>query len=200
MSVTAEPIARVVLALSKLPGIGPKSAQRLAYHLLQSADADIEELADSLRALKGSLTLCATCFNVTDKNPCMICADTQRDSSILCVIERPADIPPVERTGRFSGFYHVLHGALSPARGVGPEDLRIQELLPRVWNTGVREVILATNPTVEGEATAMYIRQVISPAGVRVSRLARGLPFGADIEYADDITLGQAFDSRQGFW
>ncbi len=199
MSVTAEPITRVVLALSKLPGIGPKSAQRLAYHLLQSSDMDIEELANSLLTLKGSLMLCSTCFNVADRDPCEICADSQRDSSLLCVVERPADIPPVERTGRFNGFYHVLHGALSPARGIRPEDLRIQELLPRVRGTGVSEVILATNPTVEGEATAMYVRQLVSPLGVRLTRLARGLPFGADIEYADDITLGQALESRQGF-
>ena len=199
MSVTAEPITRVVAALSKLPGIGPKSAQRLVYHLLQSSDADVEELANSLLALKGSLTLCSRCFNVSDSDPCSICADSQRDASLLCVVERPADIPSVERTGRFNGLYHVLHGALSPARGIGPEDLRIREVVSRVRLMGVQEVILATNPTVEGEATAMYVRQQVSPLGVRVSRLARGLPFGADIEYADDITLGQAFDSRQGF-
>lgn len=199
MSVTAEPIARLVLALSRLPGIGPKSAQRLAYHLLQTSDADVEELANSLLSLKGSLVLCSRCFNVADRDPCGMCADDRRDATVLCVVERPADIPPVERTGRFRGFYHVLHGSLNPARGIGPDDLRIQELLPRVRGTAVREVILATNPTVEGEATAMYIRQMISACGVRVTRLARGLPFGADIEYADDITLGQAIESRQGF-
>ncbi len=199
MSVTAEPIARLVLALSRLPGIGPKSAQRLAYHLLQTPDSEITELANALLELKGGLMLCATCFNVADTNPCAICGDQQRDPSLLCVVERPADIPPVERTGRFHGRYHVLHGALNPARGIGPDDLRLQELLPRVRNTGVVEVILATNPTVEGEATAMYVRQLVSPLGVRVTRLARGLPFGADIEYADDITLGQAIDARQGF-
>lgn len=199
MSVTAEPITRVVLALSKLPGIGPKSAQRLAYHLLGTPDADIEELANSLLSLKGSLALCSTCFNIADRNPCGICSDTHRDPSILCVVERPADIPPVERTGRFRGFYHVLHGSLNPARGIGPDDLRIRELLPRIRGTVVQEIILATNPTVEGEATAMYIRQLVSAHGVRVTRLARGLPFGSDIEYADDITLGQAIESRQGF-
>ncbi len=199
MSVTAQPIARVVLALSKLPGIGPKSAQRLAYHLLDSPDAELEELAHSLLNLKGGLSLCSVCFNIADSNPCSICSDAQRDSSLLCVVERPADIPPVERTGRFHGYYHVLHGALNPARGVGPDELRIRELLPRIRGGMVVEVILATNPTVEGESTAMYIRQLVSPLGVRVTRLARGLPFGADIEYADDITLGQAIDSRQGF-
>jgi recombination protein RecR len=199
MSVTAEPIARLVLALSRLPGIGPKSAQRLAYHILQMEQVDVEELANALLNLKGSLALCSQCFNVAETDPCGICADVTRDASVLCVVERPADIPPVERTGRFRGYYHVLHGSLNPARGIGPDDLRIQELLPRVRGTAVREVILATNPTVEGEATAMYIRQLISAYGVRVSRLARGLPFGADIEYADDITLGQAIESRQGF-
>jgi len=199
MSVTAEPITRVVLALSKLPGIGPKSAQRLAYHLLDSPDVEIEELANALLELKGGLSLCSTCFNVADRNPCAICADDRRDAALLCIVERPSDIPPVERTGRFHGFYHVLHGALNPARGIGPDDLRIRELLPRLRGGAVAEVILATNPTVEGEATAMYIRQLVGPCGVRVTRLARGLPFGADIEYADDITLGQAIESRQGF-
>ena len=199
MALTAEPITRVVLALSKLPGIGPKSAQRLAYHLLDSPDAEIEELASALLNLKSGLSVCSTCFNVADSNPCAICSDAQRDASTLCVVERPSDIAPVERTGRFHGYYHVLHGALNPARGIGPDDLRIRELLPRVRTGLVVEVILATNPTVEGESTAMYIRQVVGPCGVRVTRLARGLPFGADIEYADDITLGQAIDSRQGF-
>lgn len=199
MSVTAEPIARVVLALSKLPGIGPKSAQRLAYHLLNSSDAEIKELADSLLSLKAGLSLCSTCFNIAETDPCSICADGQRDASLLCVVERPSDVSPVERTGRFGGYYHVLHGALNPARGIGPDDLKIRELLPRVRNGRVTEIILATNPTVEGEATAMYIRQLMGPCGVRITRLARGLPFGADIEYADDITLGQAIESRQGF-
>ncbi len=199
MSVTAEPIGRLVLALSRLPGIGPKSAQRLAYHLLQMPEADVEELAGALLSLKGSLSLCSRCFHVAETDPCGICSDVTRDASMLCVVERSADISPIERTGRFRGYYHVLHGCLNPARGIGPDDLRIQELLPRVRGTAVREVILATNPTVEGEATAMYVRQLISPCGVRVSRLARGLPFGADIEYADDITLGQAIESRQGF-
>lgn len=199
MSVTAEPITRVVLALSKLPGIGPKSAQRLAYHLLGSPDADIEELANALLNLKGGLAVCSVCYNVAESDPCSICSDMQRDRALLCVVERPSDIPPVERTGRFHGYYHVLHGSLNPARGIGPDELKVRELLPRLRNGAVTEVILATNPTVEGEATAMYVRQLVNPLGIRVTRLARGLPFGADIEYADDITLGQAIDSRQGF-
>jgi len=199
MSVTAEPISRLVQALSTLPGIGPKSAQRLAFHLLDRSDADIQELAGALLNLKRALSLCSMCFNVAETDPCSICADGNRDVALLCVVERPSDVAPVERTGRFSGYYHVLHGALNPARGIGPDELKIKELLPRVRDGQVAEVILATNPTVEGEATAMYIRQLLRPLGVRVTRLARGLPFGADIEYADDITLGQAIEARQGF-
>jgi recombination protein RecR len=199
MSITAEPIVRVIAAFSKLPGIGPKSAQRLAYHLLQSSDLDLQELADAVLGLKGGLALCATCFNVADSSPCGICTAPGRDASVICVVERPADIPPIERTGHYHGLYHVLHGAISPARGIGPDNLRVKELLPRLRDAAVSEVILATNPTVEGEATAMYVRQMVSPLGVRVTRLARGLPFGADIEYADDITLGQAIEARQGF-
>lgn len=199
MSLTAEPIGRLVLALSKLPGIGPKSAQRLVYHLLDSSDAEIQELANSLAGLKRGLSLCEICFNVAETNPCSICADVQRDPSSLCVVERPSDVAPIERTGRFGGYYHVLHGALNPARGIGRDKLKITELLSRVKEGRVREVILATNPTVEGEATAMYIREVLDECGVRMTRLARGLPFGADIEYADEITLRQAIESRQGF-
>jgi len=199
MALTAEPIARLVQSLSKLPGIGPKSAQRLVYHLLNSQDADIEELAQALLSLKGSLTLCSTCFNVSDTDPCSICEDPRRDRSVICVVERPPDVPPVERTSRFTGLYHVLHGALSPARGIGPDDLRIRELLSRLRSDEVKEVILATNPNVEGEATALYIRQAVAPLGIRVTRLARGLPYGADLEYADDITLSQAIEARQSF-
>jgi recombination protein RecR len=199
MTTTVEPIARVARAFSRLPGIGPKSAQRLAYHLLNSSDADIEELADSLRALKGSVVICSSCFNVTDSSPCSICTDPQRDRSFLCVVERPSDIAPIERTGKYHGRYHVLHGALSPSKGIGPDDLRIRELLPRLRSEEVSELILATNPTVEGEATAMYIRQMVAQVGVSVTKLARGLPYGADLEYADDMTLGQAIELRQGF-
>ena len=199
MTTTVEPIARVARAFSRLPGIGPKSAQRLAYHLLNSPDAEIEELADSLRALKGSVVICSSCFNVTDSDPCSICTDVHRDRSSLCVVERPSDIAPIERTARYKGLYHVLHGSLSPSRGIGPDDLKIRELLPRLRSEEVVELILATNPTVEGEATAMYIRQMVAPMGLSVTKLARGLPYGADLEYADDMTLGQAIELRQGF-
>jgi recombination protein RecR len=199
MATTVEPIARVARAFSRLPGLGPKSAQRLAYHLLNSSDADIEELADSLRALKSSVVVCSSCFNVTDTDPCSICTDPQRDRSSLCVVERPSDIAPMERTGRFHGLYHVLHGSVSPSKGIGPDELKLRELMPRLRSKEVTELILATNPTVEGEATAMYIRQMVAPLGISVTKLARGLPYGADLEYADDITLGQAIELRQGF-
>jgi len=199
MATTAEPIVRLTEALGRLPGIGPKSAQRLAYHVLQSSDAEIEELAESLLCLKKSLLLCSRCFNVADKDPCSICSDPQRDQTVICVIEKPSDIPPMERTSQFTGLYHVLHGVVSPNKGIGPDDIKIRELLPRLRDGVVREVILATNPTVEGEATAMYIRQLVTPMGVKVTKLARGLPYGSDLEYADDITLGQAINSRQGF-
>lgn len=199
MATTAEPIARLVQALGKLPGMGPKSAQRLAYHLLFSSDAEIEELATSLLSLKGSLVFCSQCLNVADRDPCSICVDSQRDRTVICVVERPSDIPPLERTAKLNGLYHVLHGSLRPTRGVGPDDLRIRELVPRLRSGEVKELILATNPTVEGEATAMYIRQLVEPLGIRVTKLARGLPYGAELEYADDMTLGQAINSRQEF-
>jgi len=199
VATTAEPITRLVQALGKLPGMGPKSAQRLAYHLLLSPDAEIEELATSLLSLKGGLVLCSRCFNVADRDPCSICDDSQRDRTVICVVERPSDIPPLERTGKFEGLYHVLHGSLRPTRGIGPDDLRIRELVPRLRGGEVKEVILATNPTVEGEATAMYVRQLVEPLGIRVTKLARGLPYGAEVEYADEMTLGQAINSRQEF-
>ena len=199
MTITVEPIARVARAFSRLPGIGPKSAQRLAYHLLNSPDADIEELAEALRVLKGSVVVCSSCFSVTDSDPCSICTDPQRDRSSLCIVERPSDIAPIERTGRFRGLYHVLHGSLSPAKGIGPDDLKLTELMPRLRSDEVTELILATNPTVEGESTAMYIRQMVTSINVSVTKLARGLPYGADLEYADDMTLGQAIELRQGF-
>lgn len=199
MSHTAEPIARLTQALSSLPGIGPKSAQRIAYHLLRSPESDVDELARAILELKESLTICSICFNVADSDPCSICRDSHRDSAVICVVEKSSDIPAIERTGHFHGFYHVLNGVLSPGKGIGPDDINVQELIPRLRDDVVKEIILATNPTVEGEATAMYIRQVVTPLGLKVTRLARGLPYGSDLEYADDITLSQAIDSRQGF-
>ena len=199
MASIAEPIARLIAELNKLPGIGPKSAQRLTYHLLHMPDEEVKSLAEAIRSLKEKVELCSVCCNITDRNPCPICQDEQRDHSKLCVVERPSDIIPLERTGKFKGAYHVLHGTISPAQGIGPQELKVKELLYRLQDNSVAEVILATNPTIEGEATAMYLRQMIHPLGIHISRLARGLPFGSDLEYADDMTLGQALEGRQEF-
>ncbi len=197
--ISCEPVARLVEAFNKLPGIGPKSAQRLAYYLLQRPDEEAEALAEAILALKEKIRLCSLCFNITDCDPCLICQDNERDHSKICVVERPSDIPPLERTGKYKGVYHVLHGAVSPAQGTGPEELKIKELSARLQGGSVAEVILATNPNLEGETTAMYLRRMILPLGIRITRLARGLPFGADLEYADDMTLSQALEDRQEF-
>jgi recombination protein RecR len=194
---TARPISRLIEELNKLPGIGPKTAQRLAYHLLQAPAERSRDLADAVLGIKENLRFCSVCLNITDTDPCGICADGTRDVSKVCVVEEPIDIMPLERTRKFRGLYHVLHGVISPSDGVKPEDLRIRELLERLGKTGITEVILATNPNVEGEATSMYIQRLISPLGIRVTRLARGLPFGGDLEYADDVTLSRALEGRQ---
>ena len=199
MSSLAEPVARLVRELSKLPGIGPKSAQRLTYYLLRSPDEEAKTLAEAILTLKEKISLCSICFNITDCDPCSICQDKERDYSIICVVEKPSDIMPLERTGKYNGVYHVLHGTINPAEGRGPEELKIKELLSRLQNGAVKEVILATNPNVEGETTALYLQRLIVPLGIRVSRLARGLPFGAELEYADDMTLSQALEGRQVF-
>jgi recombination protein RecR len=199
MSFVAEPVARAIQEFNKLPGIGPKSAQRLTYHLLRGSDEEARALIDAILALKEKLKLCSVCFNITDRDPCLICQDKERDHSKICVVEKPSDILPLERTGRYRGVYHVLHGSISPAQGIGADDLKVRELLSRCQDGSVTEVIVATNPNVEGETTAMYLRRMIQPLGIRVSRLARGLPFGAELEYADDVTLGQALDQRQEF-
>ena len=194
---TAPPVARLIDALHKLPGIGPKSAQRLTYYLLRAPEAEARALAQAIVELKEKIILCAVCQNVTEADPCGICSDPQRDQSTICVVEEPLDILALERSGGHRGLYHVLHGVLSPMEGVGPEDLKLNELVARLRNGTVREVIMATNPNLEGEATAMYISRVLSPMGVRVTRLARGLPTGADLEYADDVTLSRAIENRQ---
>lgn len=199
MVTTAEPVVRLVEALGRLPGIGPKSAQRLTYYLLRSPVEEARALAEAILALREKIGLCSVCFNITDCDPCLICQDKERDHSKICVVERPSDIPPLEQTGKYNGVYHVLHGTISPAQGIGSEQLKVKELLLRLQDGLVTEVILATNPNLEGEATAMYLRQIIQPLGIRVSRLARGLPFGADLEYADDMTLRQAIEGRQEF-
>lgn len=199
MVATAEPVTRLVESLSRLPGIGPKSAQRLAYYLLRSPVEEARALAEAILALREKMKLCSVCFNITDCDPCLICQDRERDHSKICVVERPSDIPPLEQTGKYNGVYHVLHGTISPAQGIGSDELKVKELLLRLQDGLVTEVILATNPNLEGEATAMYLRQMIQPLEIRISRLARGLPFGADLEYADAMTLRQAIEDRQEF-
>jgi len=194
---TAEPIARLIEEFSKLPGIGPKSAQRLTYHLLQAPAEKTEALAKAILGLKQSLSLCSVCFNVTDTVPCIICRDTERDHSKICIVEEPADILPLERTKKYQGLYHVLHGVIAPSDGIGPDELKIKELMARLGDNSVTEVILATNPNTEGEATAMYLQTLIAPLNIRITRLARGLPYGADLEYADDVTLSRALEGRQ---
>jgi len=194
---TAPPVARLIEAFHKLPGIGPKSAQRLAYYLLRVPESEARSLAEAIVELKEKIALCSVCQDVTEEDPCQICSDGGRDRSMICVVEEPLDILAVERTGGYRGLYHVLHGVLSPMEGVGPEELKLSELVARLRNSDVREVIMATNPNLEGEATAMYVGRLLASTGVRVTRLARGLPAGADIEYADDVTLARAIEHRQ---
>jgi recombination protein RecR len=195
----APPVARLIEQLHRLPGIGPKSAQRLAYHLIRVPAEHAAALADAITAVKEQTTFCSRCQNITEADPCSICANPARDGARICVVQEPLDVLAIERTGAFRGLYHVLHGIIDPMNGVGPEDLRIRELLRRIGDGTVTEVVIATNPTVEGEATAMYLRQLIAPLGPQVTRLARGLPVGGDLEYADDLTLARALEGRQEF-
>lgn len=192
-----EPVARLIDALQRLPGIGPKTAQRLTFFLLKRPADEVRELSEALVAVKDRIVYCQTCYNVTDEDPCRICADPRRDSSVLCVVEEPNDLLAMERTGEYRGRYHVLLGALSPLDGIGPEDIKVRELLARLDGGGAREVILATNPNVEGEATALYLAKLVRPLGVRVTRIARGLPVGGDLEYADQVTLSKALEGRR---
>jgi recombination protein RecR len=192
-----EPVARLIEALQHLPGIGPKTAQRLTFFLLKRPADEVRELAESLTAVKEKISYCRVCFNVTDNDPCRICADPARDGRLICVVEEPNDLLAMERTGEFRGRYHVLLGALSPLDGIGPEDLKVRELLARLDAGGPTEVILATNPNVEGEATALYLAKLLRPLGLRVTRIARGLPVGGDLEYADQVTLAKALEGRR---
>lgn len=192
-----EPIARLIEAFHKLPGIGPKSAQRLAYHILRAPEQEALALAAALTEVKQRIVFCSVCLNITEVDPCHYCLDTRRDRSMICVVEQPLDITALERAGGFRGLYHVLHGVLNPMDGIGPEDIHVRELVTRLQSGEVKEVIMATNPSLEGEATSMYIQRLIGPAGVRVTRLARGLPSGADLEYTDDVTLSRALEGRQ---
>ena len=191
------PVGRLIEALGRLPGIGPKTAQRLAFYLLRAPEELSRELADALVEMRGQVSFCSVCFNITTADPCGICSDTARDRTTICVVEDPLDVVALERTRGYHGIYHVLHGALSPIEGVGPEDLKIPPLLSRVSQGGIEEIIFATNPNVEGDTTAQYLTQLLRPSGVKVSRIARGLPAGGDLEYADEVTLAQAMENRR---
>jgi recombination protein RecR len=196
---SGSPIGALIDAFHRLPGIGPKSAQRLAYHVLRAPTAEAQALADALIAVKERVVLCERCQNVADRSPCGTCLDPGRDRHVICVVEEPLDVLAIERTQGFQGLFHVLHGVISPADNVGPEDLKIAELLARIRDvdTEVSEVIVATNPNLEGEATAMYLARLLKPAGLKVTRLASGLPVGGDLEYADEVTLSQALEGRR---
>jgi recombination protein RecR len=189
-------LARLIEELEKLPGIGPKSAQRLALHLLHASQEDAEALAEAIRQVKQQIRACTLCFNYTDADQCAICTDPNRDDSTLCVVGDPRDLMAMERAGGFRGRYHVLQGLISPMDGVGPESLRISELLDRIRGSTIKEVVLATNPTVEGDATAMYLAELLKPLGVKVTRIALGLPVGGDLDYADDVTIARALEGR----
>jgi recombination protein RecR len=192
-----EPLARLIERLQKLPGIGAKSAQRLAYHVLRTPREDADLLCGAIRDVKDKVTYCTVCNNITDVDPCTYCTDERRDRRAICVVEEPQNVAAIEKTREFHGVYHVLMGALSPLQGVGPDDLKIHGLLTRVAEGGVAEVVLATNPNVEGEATALYLARLLKPLGVRVTRIATGIPVGSDIEYTDEVTMSKAFTGRR---
>ncbi len=194
---TAEPVNKLIQELGKLPGIGPKSAQRLAFHLLRASEEETRLLAEAIVSVKKQTTLCSTCFNITDTDPCIICRNQERERNKICIVEQPQDILSLEHTRIYKGLYHVLHGAISPTEGVGTGDIRVKELLDRLNGNIVTEVIMATNTNLEGEQTALYLGRLISPLGIKVTRLARGLPFGTELEYADDVTLTRALEGRQ---
>ena len=200
MRIVAEPVSRLVDEFSKLPGIGPKTAQRLTYHLLRMPAEQARALADAITQVKDRVSLCSVCFNVTESDPCEVCRSETRDRGLVCVVEEPLDALALERTASFGGVYLVLHGALSPVDGIGPAELKIDALVKRVQQGRVHEVILATNPNVEGEATASYVARLLSTSGaIKITRLARGLPVGGDLEYADDVTLRRALEGRSAF-
>ena len=190
-------IQELIDELGKLPGIGPKSAQRIAFHIVQSERVDVNRLVDVLRIVKEKVRFCAKCFNLAEEEECKICRDPRRDNSTICVVEESKDVVAIERTREFRGKYHVLGGAISPIDGIGPEQLRIRELLARLSDANITEVIIATDPNLEGEATATYLARTIKPLGIKISRLASGLPVGGDLEYADEVTLGRAFEGRR---
>ena len=197
MSIYTPALQKLIDELGKLPGVGPKSAQRIAFHLVKIPEQDALSLADAIQQAKQKVRFCETCFNMSDEAICEICSDSQRDSSLVCVVEEPRDIVALERTREYKGLYHVLQGAINPIDGIGPEQLKIRELLERLKGNTVVEVILCTNPNIEGEATAMYLAKLIEPLGIQVSRIASGLPVGGDLEYADELTLGRALEGRR---
>jgi recombination protein RecR len=197
MSTFPKPVAKLIDELSRLPGIGSKSAQRLAFHLLNVEEDDAVRLSESILEARRKIKYCSKCFNMTDTDPCPICANMKRDQKLLCVVESPKDVIAMEKTKEFSGLYHVLHGAISPIDGIGPEDIRLRELIIRLQSEPVEEVILATNPTIEGEATAMYVSKLLSSTDILVTRLAHGIPVGGDIEFADEVTLAKALSGRR---
>lgn len=193
----AEPLARLIQEVKRLPGIGQKSAQRIAFHVLRAAREDVERLASALLEVKDNLGLCAQCNNISDADLCQFCRDPHRDRSRICVVEEPHNLIPIETTRTFEGLYHVLHGSISPLRGIGPEQLKIKQLLERIGQSEVSEIILATNPTVEGEATAVYLARLLKPLGMRVTRIAMGIPVGSDLDYADEVTMTKSLENRR---
>ena len=195
----ADSINQLIRELARLPGIGPKSAQRITYYLLRAPEEQTRAMAEALVALKQKTRLCAICFNISDSDICAICRNSQRNPALVLIVEQPQDILALEHAGGYRGRYHVLHGAISPTEGIGGDDIRLKELLERLQNGAVTEVIIGTNPTVEGETTAMYLKRLIAPLGMHITRLARGLPFGSELEYADDVTLSRAIEGRQEF-
>lgn len=196
MSSLPDPLVRLIDELQRLPGIGPKGAQRLAFHLLKTPREHTDRLVNAVRDVKEQVTYCSVCNNITEADPCVFCSGRERDGHVICVVEEPQNVAVIERTREFKGLYHVLMGALSPLHGIGPDDLKIKSLLTRVTN-GVSEIILATNPTVEGEATALYLARLLKPLGVKVTRIAMGVPVGSDLEYADDVTMHKALEGRR---
>ncbi|MFD2616607.1 recombination mediator RecR [Terrilactibacillus laevilacticus] len=192
-----EPIAKLIDSFMKLPGIGPKTAVRLAFHVINMNEEDVLEFGRSLVNVKRKLIYCSVCQNISDRDPCYICDDSSRDRSVICVVQDPKDVMAIEKMRDYNGLYHVLHGSISPVDGIGPEDIKITELIQRLSDEGIKEIILATNPTIEGEATAMYISRLVKPIGIRVTRIAHGLPVGGDLEYADEVTLSKALEGRR---
>jgi recombination protein RecR len=197
MAAYAKPIDRLIEALSRLPGIGRKTASRLAFHILRGSLSEAQGLARAIVEVKERIRLCSTCFNLTDEDPCQICRDDRRSGDVLCVVEGPNDLMAIENTGTFSGKYHVLHGTIAPLEGIGPEDIKVKELMDRLHRGRIAEVILATNPTVEGGATALYLTELIKPLGIKVTRIAYGIPMGSEIEYSDGMTLSKALEGRR---